>query len=441
VRYSAFVARPTAALFTLATILGVGSTAFATGGVRNGPWLMEPRTDSITVMIERVAAGPVTVTATPIDGSAPPAVRSDTATTTLHEIRMSGLRAGTRYRYEVSGDALETRDGNFSTAPAEAVPFRFVIYGDTRSDVAIHTRMARAIHEEAADFVLHTGDLVSDGRDLGRWRTFFDIERDLLRDAPLVPVIGNHEIMRPGSSGVDAFRRYVHCDPSSPAPELDYTFGYGSVRFVVLNAFDDWTSRSRRAWLDAALTRARAEVPNGFLVVAMHWGTNSCGPHGENHAARSAGIDDMFRAHHVDLLVSGHDHIFERGEDDGLRYIVSGGGGAPLYRRARVHRYARAFASEYHFVRADVERDAIVFTAVRPDGTTLDRCTLRHSGWDCPRSPIAPRVTVADMLLPSCACRAAGASRCGKHGALAFVALALAGWSVRRKRSGILPRP
>jgi hypothetical protein len=39
----------------------------------------------------------------------------------------------------------------------------------------------------------------------------------------------------------------VHCDPSSPEPELDYTFGYGSVRFVVLNAFDDWTSSSRRA--------------------------------------------------------------------------------------------------------------------------------------------------------------------------------------------------
>ena len=437
-RYSAFVPRATVALASVASalLLTATATAHATdrSGVRNGPWLMEPRTDSITLMLERRRPGPLRVVLAPVDGSLPSRTIDDAATVALHEIHIDALRAGTRYRYEVSGPAIDSRRGSFVTAPDEPAPFRFVIYGDTRSDEAIHTRLAQSIRTEGADFLVHTGDLVSDGRDLERWQMFFSIERDLLRDAPLVPVIGNHEIARPGSSGVDAFRRYVHVDATSPAPELDYTFGYGSVRFVVLNAFDDWTSASRRAWLDVALTRARAEVPDGFVIVAMHWGMCSCGPHGANRAARAASLDDEFRRHHVDLVVSGHDHIFERGEDAGLRYLVSGGGGAPLYRRARVRPYAQAFASEHHYVRADVERDAIVFTAVRPDGTVLDRCTLSHAGWDCPPSPIAPRVTVADMLVPACDCRVpAGPARLPRAARVVAFAVVIAMITHRRR--------
>src|SRR5204863_139095 len=60
-RYSAIVGRATAALVSLATALTVVAPAHATGGVRNGPWLMEPRTDAITLMLERSVPGPVTV--------------------------------------------------------------------------------------------------------------------------------------------------------------------------------------------------------------------------------------------------------------------------------------------------------------------------------------------------------------------------------------------
>ena len=33
----------------------------------------------------------------------------------------------------------------------------------------------------------------------------------------------------------------------------------------------------------------------------------------------------------VSFVFSGHDHLYQRGEVDGLKYVVSGGGGAPLY--------------------------------------------------------------------------------------------------------------
>jgi predicted phosphodiesterase len=437
-RYSAIVGRATACVvlgIVVGAFVSAPHEAHATGGIRNGPWLMEPGTDAITLMLERSTPGDLHVRLWPVN--APDRVHdfADAAPVRLHEMRLAGLVAGTRYRYETSGDGLVPSSGTFSTAPSNAAPFRFVVYGDTRSDASIHARMVRAIHAEGADFVLHTGDLVADGRDDGLWHAFFGIEHDLLRDTPLVPVIGNHEIMRPGSTGIEAFRRYVHCDPASPEPELDYSFGFGAVRFVVLNAFDDWTASARRTWLEDALTRARREVPDGFVIVAMHWGVCSCGPHGENRGARAAGLDDLLRRHGVDLLVSGHDHIFERGEDHGLRYLVSGGGGAPLYRRARVRPYAQAFASEHHFVRADVESDGIVFTAVRPDGSVLDRCTLRHTGWDCPRSPIAPRMSMADVFVPSCACNALASHESPRPRCFTGAALLMLSIGLRRRRT------
>ncbi len=445
------VTRATARIACAALVVALAlepARAGAAHGVRNGPWLLSPRADAITLMLERDAPGPLVARVWPLESPERVRVVTDSASTTLHEMSLDGLAPRTRYGYDVGGtDGIERTGGTFTTAPSgsDPTPFRFVIYGDTRTDSATHARVIREVHDEGASFVLHTGDLVSDGRSADSWQRFFAIEREVLRDTPLVPVIGNHEIMRPGSSGIAAFRRYVPTLPGSTAPDVDYVFAYGAVRFVVLNAFEDWTSSTRRAWIESTLTRARAEVPDGFVIVAMHWGLCSCGWHGENRAARAAGLDEIFRRHRVDLVLSGHDHVYERGDDAGLRYLMSGGGGAPLYRRVRMRRYARAFASEHHFVRADVETGAIVFSAIRMDGTVLDTCTLRRSGWDCPPSPIQPRLTAADIFLPSCNCRVAGrsADTGGRTGRAPLLILFFAATMARRRcgRSGILRPP
>jgi len=115
---------------------------------------------------------------------------------------------------------------------------------------------------------------------------------DVLRNAVWLPVVGNHELHRPSRVGIENFRRYVHCDEDSPRPELDYTMRYGNVRMVLANAFEDWSSTRMRTWLDGQLSRARAEGPDDFLLVVLHWGMHSSGPHGENQSLRAAGMPD-----------------------------------------------------------------------------------------------------------------------------------------------------
>jgi len=167
-------------------------------------------------------------------------------------------------------------------------------------------------------------------------------------------------------------------------------FRYGDVRVVLTSSYDDWTGPSRE-WLIEEIKRARREVPDGWVFVVMHEGPRSSGPHGDNEALREAGVERILRRLRVDLVISGHDHAYERGEDDGLRFMVTGGGGAPLYERRARRASTLSFASDHHYVRADVERDQVKFTAFRTDGSVIDTGVLRRDGWADARRPDAPR--------------------------------------------------
>jgi predicted phosphodiesterase len=367
---------------------------------------MAPRIGGITVMVERERPGPVSVRVTEVVAAGEPVpgpiVVHDAANVQLHELRVSGLAPGRRYRYEVSGPGLAPVGGGFNAMPDTFAPFRFVLYGDTRGGHAAHAAVMRAIAREGADFLVHTGDLVGDGRVEAQWQRFFDIEREALRNAAWVPVVGNHELQGMSQVGLANFRRYVHSEEDSPRPELDYTLHYGNVHLVLANAFDNWTAPPMRAWLEDQLAQVRDD-PDDFVLVVLHWGMHSSGNHGENRALRAAGIADLFRRHRVDLVVAGHDHIYERGEEHGLRYLVTGGSGASLYDLTTRRPYTQVFARQHHYVRVDVTREELSVTALRPDGSVLDRFVVRHPGAGArPRRPSTrPRYTRPPPAVPS----------------------------------------
>lgn len=368
----------------LAAPLLISTVAHAEGGVRKGPYLMAPRPGAITVMLERDAPGPIAVRAWRVAPEGVPvgtAVEArGTASVTLHEVLLEGLASGVRYHYEVTGPGIATAEGVFSTAPQRSEPFRFLLYGDTRSNARSHSAIVTAMRREGADFVVHTGDLLADGRSDRQWDDFFAIERDLLRDTVFIPVVGNHELRNSSRIGIENFRRYVNCPPpDAPRPELDYVVRFGNVQMILANAYDDWSSAPMRTWLENHLAQARRDGPNDFLLVVTHWGMHSSGPHGENRSLRAAGLPEMFRRYGVDLVVAGHDHVYERGEDRGLHYVVTGGSGAPLYSRRAEHPYTRFFSAQHHYVRVDADADKLDLTAVRPDGTILDHFVIRHA--------------------------------------------------------------
>jgi hypothetical protein len=271
------------------------------------------------------------------------------------------------------------------------------LYGDNRTDAASHAAVVQRMQGAPGDFLVQTGDMVYDGAEPELWTQFFSIEHDLLRDRCLFAAIGNHEVGLPTSDGALRFARLFRNAGPQGAAERYYTFRWGDARFFMLDAQDDFASEERD-WLEGALKSADAEAGLVWRFVVLHHGPFSSGLHGPNPSLLLAHVPDMLRAHHVDVVFAGHDHIYERGEVNGLRYIVTGGGGAPLYKEHRDEATVARFEPVHHFLAVDVTKTTATLTGIRVDGSTIEKCTLTPggtSGWGCPSANGAPPQTGA----------------------------------------------
>jgi hypothetical protein len=259
-------------------------------------------------------------------------------------------------------------------ATARVTRFSFIAYGDTRGrrdgtelqyeHSLIVESMLRTITslERGPDpvrFVLQSGDAVVNGGDAKQWNvSFVDLINRLTTDGgvPYYLAPGNHDVT--SAAALDAPLRqtalanYLRAvgqliPPDGNTRRLDgyptYAFGYGNTFVVAFdsNIADDsvqfrWVQRQLEG-----LDRQRYH----HVVAFFHHPAFSSGPHGgptieRQTATIRARYMPLFRKHNVDLLLTGHEHLFEhwveryRGADGSRRridQIVSGGGGAPLY--------------------------------------------------------------------------------------------------------------
>jgi acid phosphatase len=88
----------------------------------------------------------------------------------------------------------------------------------------------------------------------------------------------------------------------------------------------------------------------------------------------------LFERHGIALVLSGHDHNYERLRRDGLTYVVSGGGSSVLYRMRDRLPESESFAARTHFVLLDLHQDRIELQAVALGGELLDRATISVEG-------------------------------------------------------------
>ena len=440
------------AIASAPSVLRAQAGSGAGGPIVKGPWMQHVTATSAVVRVEVDPPAPVTLElgegAVRGGDSGGPSVVESREHRTLHSIVLSNLAPATRYAFTVKARGAQ-KYGALTTAPPDAsgAAFRFLVYGDNRSDDAAHAAVVRAMTAAPSDFLVHTGDFVERGSSTSQWQTFFEIESPLLRERCVFSAVGNHELV--DGAGVEYVRYFGPSDTAvaetKPAvlslDQLSGTYRWSNARFFLVNGMVDYASGPTRAWLDKALTDADREAGLVWRIVVVHHGVRSSGPHGDNAHLTEAKIPDLFRAHHVDLVIAGHDHVYERGFDDGLAYLVSGGGGAPTYRVKRAQATSRHYESVRHFVQAAVSTDAIQLTAIRADGSTIERCALRKTtGWDCddgaagavldggPTLPAEPPVTSRSK----CGCDVIGASR-STPSALACVALGGAALLARRR--------
>ena len=303
-------------------------------------------------------------------GLSPDAYSTTTSSLRAEKVSLTNLKPATTYYYNVLG--TEEGKGSFKTAPSGPASFMFVVYGDTRTRHELHKRIADAIAKTSPDFVVHTGDLVSNGTDTAQWPIFFSIERDLLRKTAFFPVLGNHER--------NCREFYEFFDATTPY----YAFDWGSAHFTVLNsdlgniALSEeakerfWAEQLR--WLEDDL---KAHQKADFRFVTMHHPPFTAVKKRQGGNPQVQPMVPLFEKYNVTAVFNGHDHNYQHHLKNGVHYIVTGGGGAPLYPvDAPLKGITVKVASTENYVRIKVDGAKAHVEAIALDGHLIDRIEL-----------------------------------------------------------------
>ena len=258
---------------------------------------------------------------------------------------------------------------------AAASTLRFAVYGDTRTNNEVHQDIVNKVLTFSPDLVLQTGDLVHDGDALDQWMKFDEITSTMRRRIPYCPVRGNHDVGKKHYYEARVARCF------GAGNKLFYSFEQRGVHFVGIDteqALDPESVQYR--WLQADLAAARGA--GRFIIPFFHKAIVSVGPHSVEMDVQSLRpiLHALFRQYGISLVFQGHDHHYYHARLDGITYVVSAGGGAPLYDWRAQPGAGDVFEKVYHFCIADVEHTRITVTAYRQDLSQLDRFEL----------PIAP---------------------------------------------------
>jgi len=262
----------------------------------------------------------------------------------------------------------ETRSA--AAVPADQVLFHFAAYGDTRDGHDIHRKLVEDVLSFAPALVLQTGDLVHHGNAADEWRIFDEITGDMRRRIPYYPARGNHDV------GPEGYYEQRVTQPVLSGNKLYYSFEKESVHFVSIDTqqpLDPGSEQGR--WLESDL--AKAQAAGRFIVPFFHKAIFSIGPHAAEAdvLALKPILHPLFQRYGVRLVFEGHDHVYYRTVRDGITYIVTGGGGAPLYdgRHPELGLPDDVFEKVNHFCVADVHVDRVEVTTYRSDLTKLDQ--------------------------------------------------------------------
>lgn len=256
-----------------------------------------------------------------------------------------------------------------ATAPAGDVLLRFAAYGDTRDGHDVHRRIVEDVQSFQPALVLQTGDLVHHGNAAEEWQIFDDITGAMRRVIPYYPARGNHDVAPEG------YYEQRVTQPVLSGDKLYYSFEKGDLHFVSIDTQQPLGPESEQGrWLATDL--AQAQAAGRFIVPFFHKAIFSVGPHAAESDVRALQpiLHPLFRQHGVRLAFEGHDHLYYRTVRDGITYVVTGGGGAPLYdeRHPELKLPGDVYESVNHFCIADVHADRVEVTVYRSDLTQLD---------------------------------------------------------------------
>ena len=214
-------------------------------------------------------------------------------------------------------------------------PFTFAVLGDNRGDdtgqqPAAFLELLRALREQAPApaFALDTGDMIYgytwDQRQAReQWRLYIDATKSI--PFPSFHVPGNHDIWDKPSGRL--YRELWG--------QTYFAFDYGNARFIGLDTESGLgrLGEEQFRWLEQQLKTAAQRNVFLFFHRPVFPVDGARGSSLDEYPVERERIHQLFVRYRdrVRAVFAGHEHLYNRQEHEGITYVISGGGGAPLY--------------------------------------------------------------------------------------------------------------
>lgn len=256
-----------------------------------------------------------------------------------------------------------------STVPpaTDSEPVRLAVAGDvgTGGAEAYKTAEVMDAREEQAPFdaLLLLGDNVYENGDPDKVveRVFEPFGGVLDGVTQVLAVLGNHDVRNDnGPTQAEALGM----------PGRWYSKTIGNVLIVALDSTKARDGDQLR-WLEQTLAASRPD----FTIVIMHHPAFSAGHHGGSLRVQENFVP-LFDTYGVDLVLSGHDHDYQRSHNiNGVTYVVTGA--AAKLRPTGSEDFTAVSASTHSFVELVIYADRISASAIDHSGTEIDRFEIR----------------------------------------------------------------
>ena len=208
-------------------------------------------------------------------------------------------------------------------------PYQFAVIGDNEDGERIYLRLMSSLIGRNPNFIIHLGDMVSKP-DPKEWGAFFEASEKV--QMPFFPVLGNHDVgTGTGLKGREIFRKQFQLPEEKPY----YSFHVGTVLFVVLDSEEgrgkileeQWT------WMEDVLSSSSEPFKLAFIHRPLFPPIDSMkrGRAMDRYIRERDNLHRLFVKTGVRMVFAGDDHRYDRRQKDGILYIITGGGGSPIY--------------------------------------------------------------------------------------------------------------
>jgi 3',5'-cyclic AMP phosphodiesterase CpdA len=256
--------------------------------------------------------------------------------------------------------------------PLNAFPTAFLAGAGDIADCGPGAALTAALLDRVEGTVFTTGDNAYPNGTAAEFRNCYDPTWGRHR-ARTRPTPGNHDY---STANAAPYYEYFG-DSAGPAGLGYYSYPLGAWHVVALNSeIDARTGSAQEQWLRADLARNR----NRCTAVYFHRAIFSSGRHGGD--ARMMDIWRTLYELDADLVITGHEHMYERfaPQDDGgrvdstrgIRQFVVGTGGATIHQGRNVARNSDTILSAWGVLALTLDADSYRWRFITIDGSIAD---------------------------------------------------------------------